>query len=52
MILEMPPIEQFLHTNVDHLSIGYGADPSPEPDMERGEPALNGRVGVYAQAHG
>jgi hypothetical protein len=52
MILEMPPIEQFLHTNVNHLSIGYGADPSPEPDMERGEPALNGRVGVYAQAHG
>jgi hypothetical protein len=51
-ILEMPPIEQLLHTNVDHLSIGYGADPSPEPDLERSEPALHGCIGVYAQAHG
>jgi hypothetical protein len=52
MKLEMPPVEQFLHTNVDHLSIGDSADPSPKQDVERSEPALHGGVGVYAQAYG
>jgi hypothetical protein len=48
----MPPIEQLLHTDVDHLSFGNGSNPSSQQDMECSEPALHGCVREYAQAHG
>jgi hypothetical protein len=49
---EMPPIEQLLDTNVNHLGFGNGANPPLEQNMECCEPALHGCVGEYAQAHG
>jgi hypothetical protein len=48
----MPPIEQLLHTNVNHLSFGHGANSSSQQDVECSKSALHGCLGEYAQAHG
>lgn len=50
--LEMPPTEQLFDTNLDHLSARNRTHSPPEPNMECGQPAVNGRVGEHAQAHG
>lgn len=48
----MPPAEQLLDIDVHHLGVGNRANSSIEQDVERSQPAVHGRLGKHAEAHG